>query len=499
MMSEPLHTLDLSGIWSAFEAGSLTSTALVRALIARVDALDGETGAFLSLDRDSVLEAAAAADERRAEGKVLGRLDGIPVGMKDNLAVKGQPLTCASRMLAGYSSPYDGHVTERLRAAGAIPFGRCNLDEFAMGSSTENSARGPTRNPWDIRRVPGGSSGGSAAAVAAGYVPVSIGSDTGGSIRQPAALCGVVGMKPTYGLVSRFGLVAFASSLDQIGPFARTVADAAALLEAVAGPDTRDSTSLRRTPPDFAEAIGRTELRGLRIGVPDEYFGEGLAEDVREAVESAIRFYREEGAEIKRIRLPHTDLCIPVYYILATAEASSNLARYDGIRYGHRADQAADGIDLYYRSRGEGFGSEVKRRILLGTYVLSSGYYDAYYLRAQKVRRLIRGDFEKAFAEVDVIATPTAPTTAFEFGAKSTDPLAMYLSDIFTISANLAGIPALSLPCGYGNDGMPIGLQLMGPDFSEPRILGIADAFERAHSWGGRVAMASQNVEGVDE
>ncbi len=487
-MSKMDYQMDVAAIRAKYESGELTSAGLVRSLIERVDLRDGEIRAFLSFDRKEILAAAEAADERRKGGRSRGPLDGIPVAIKDNLAVRGQPLTCASKMLASYRCPYDAHVTERLREAGAILFGRCNLDEFAMGSSTENSAVGATRNPWDPSRVPGGSSGGSAAAVAAGFVPLSIGSDTGGSIRQPAALCGVVGMKPTYGLVSRFGLVAFASSLDQIGPFARTVADAAALLDVIAGPDRRDSTSLRRDPPRFSEGLSGTKLRGLKIGVPDEYFGDGLASDVRAAVDRSIDFYRSEGAEIIRIHLPNTDLCVPVYYILATAEASSNLARYDGIRYGHRAEAAADGIDLYYRSRGEGFGPEVKRRILLGTYVLSSGYYDAYYLRAQKVRRLIRRDFDDAFETVDLIATPTAPTTAFEFGAKSADPLSMYLSDIFTISANLAGIPALSLPCGYGDDGMPIGLQLMGPDFSEPLLLGVAEAFERAHDFGGRVA-----------
>ncbi|MGF1531923.1 MAG: Asp-tRNA(Asn)/Glu-tRNA(Gln) amidotransferase subunit GatA [Puniceicoccaceae bacterium] len=494
-----MGNLDQSGIFElgqALDAGRLEATALVETLLGKIDAMDRGIGAFLSVDRDAAMAAARESDGRRQGGQAIGPLDGIPVALKDNLALKGAPLTCASKMLANYVSPYDAHVVTCLKAAGAILLGRCNLDEFAMGSSTENSSRGPTRNPWNRDRVPGGSSGGSAAAVAAGFVPLALGSDTGGSIRQPAALCGVVGMKPTYGLISRYGLVAFASSLDQIGPFARSVRDAAALLEAVVGHDGRDSTSLQRPKTSYVENLGKVDLKGVRLGIPGEFFGKGLADDVRGCVEAALKFYESEGATLCTVSLPHSDLAVPVYYLLATAEASSNLARFDGIRYGHRAEECADGVDLYYRSRGEGFGPEVKRRILLGTYVLSTGYYDAYYLRAQKVRRLIRRDFEEVFRSVDFVVTPTAPTTAFPFGAKSSDPLAMYLSDVYTISANLAGLPALSLPCGFGGDQMPVGLQLLGPDFSESRLLAVAEAYESAHSWKGQVAPIATGGEG---
>jgi aspartyl-tRNA(Asn)/glutamyl-tRNA(Gln) amidotransferase subunit A len=459
---------------------------LAGALLARVDALDGRIGAFLFCPHERILEQARASDERRASGQSLGPLDGVPIGLKDLIAVKDEPLTCGSRMLREFVSPYDGHVAGLLKNAGAVLFGRLNMDEFAMGSSNENSSVKPVANPWDLERIPGGSSGGSAAAVAAREVPVSLGSDTGGSIRQPAALCGVVGLKPTYGRVSRFGLVAFASSLDQIGPFGRSVADVATVLTAISGYDERDSTSINQPVPDFAAALA-AESTPRRLGVPKEYFGEGLDSEVRAAVEKAIAWYAAQGHSIVEVSLPHTDLAIPVYYVIATAEASSNLARYDGIRYGHRSKEATNAIDLYFKSRAEGFGDEVKRRIILGTYVLSSGYYDAYYKRAQQVRTLIRNDFLQAFAQVDAILTPTSPTTAFKRGEKTADPLAMYLSDIFTISANLAGIPGLSLPCGFSENDLPIGLQLLGKPFDEGTLLGLAHAYEQAHEWTNRI------------
>jgi aspartyl-tRNA(Asn)/glutamyl-tRNA(Gln) amidotransferase subunit A len=402
------------------------------------------------------------------------------------IAVAGRPLTCSSRMLADFVSPYDATVTRRLREAGAILGGRLNMDEFAMGSSTENSAFHPTANPWDLARVPGGSSGGAAAAVAAGEVPLALGSDTGGSIRQPASFCGVVGLKPTYGLVSRYGLVAFASSLDQIGPLAHTVEDAAVLLGAIAGHDPLDSTSCATPIPDYRAELGRRH-GPWKLGVPREYFGEGLDPEVAAAVRAATEFYRARGCEIREVSLPlAADHAIAVYYIIATAECSSNLARYDGVRYGRRSPAATDAVDLYSKSRAEGFGAEVKRRIILGTHVLSSGYYDAYYGRAQKVRTLIRNDFLRVFGEVDALLTPVAPTAAFRQGEKSADPLAMYLSDIYTISLNLAGLPGLSVPCGFTRAGLPIGLQVIGQPFQEAELLAIARAYELAHDWAGR-------------
>ena len=476
-----LNLLSLDDLARGLAAEDFTAVALAEACLARVKATDDRVGAFLSLDREGVLAQARAADGRRAAGAALGPLDGVPVALKDVIAVQDAPLTCGSRMLASFVSPYDATVTVRLKAAGAVLFGRLNMDEFAMGSSTENSAFQVTSNPWDLARIPGGSSGGSAAAVAAAQVPVSLGSDTGGSVRQPAALCGVVGLKPTYGLVSRYGLVAYASSLDQIGPLGRSVADVATLLQVIAGHDERDSTSAMAEIPNFPAAL--TEQRTGRIGVPREYFGEGLDPEVREAVDAAIAWYRNHGYEIVELSLPRTDLAIPVYYVIATAEASSNLSRYDGVRYGHRAEGAADGIELYFKSRAEGFGDEVKRRIMLGTYVLSSGYYDAYYKRAQQVRTLMRNDFLRAFEKVDAVLTPTSPTTAFRRGEKADDPLAMYLSDIYTISANLAGIPGLSLPCGFSRAGLPVGLQLLGRPFGEAELLRFAHHYEQAHDW----------------
>jgi aspartyl-tRNA(Asn)/glutamyl-tRNA(Gln) amidotransferase subunit A len=399
------------------------------------------------------------------------------------IAVEGQPLTCSSKMLANFVSPYDATVTSKLKAAGAIPFGRLNMDEFAMGSSTENSAFGPTANPWDLTRVPGGSSGGSAAAVAAGELPLALGSDTGGSIRQPAALCGIVGLKPTYGLVSRYGLAAYASSLDQIGTMAHTVEDAAMLLGVIAGHDPRDSTSFKAEVPDYRAALA-AKPGPWRLGVPREFFGAGLDPEIGAAVKQAIEFYRSQGCEIKEVSLPlAAEHAIAVYYLIATAEASSNLARYDGIRYGHRSAAAKDAIDIYAKSRAEGFGAEVKRRIILGTHVLSSGYYDAYYLRAQKVRTLIRNEFTAVLRDCDALLSPTSPVPAFRLGEKSADPLAMYLTDIYTISVNLAGLPAISIPGGFTGAGLPIGLQLIGRPFQEANLLAVAHAYESAHEW----------------
>jgi len=469
--------LDLTAIemLAALERGETTSRDLVAASLQRIDALDGRVRAFLSLRPEKALAEAQAADARRAAGEPLGPLAGIPVAVKDNMCTAdGLPTTCASRILADFRAPYDAAVVSALRGAGAVIVGKTNLDEFAMGSSTENSGFGPTRNPWDLDRVPGGSSGGSAAAVAARMVPVALGSDTGGSIRLPASLCGVVGLKPTYGRVSRYGLVAYASSLDQIGPFARTAEDAALMLQVVAGHDPRDATSVDRGVPDYLAAVCGADVKGLRIGVPKEFFGEGLDAEVERLVRAAVSACQDAGATVREVSLPHTAYAIETYYLVATAEASSNLARYDGVHYGHRSAEHGDMIDMYCRSRAEGFGDEVKRRIMLGTFALSSGYYDAYYLKALKVRRLIKQDFDAVFAQVDCVVGPTSPTAAFRFGEKTADPLSMYLSDIYTISANLATIPGLSVPCGFTVAGLPVGLQVMSDIFTEGRLLGIA-------------------------
>jgi aspartyl-tRNA(Asn)/glutamyl-tRNA(Gln) amidotransferase subunit A len=482
-MSSELIFKPATGLAALLEAGKISSAELTAAFVARTRAVEDRVRAFNSFDEADALAQARASDARRAAGRTKGPLDGIPVGLKDVIAAEGQPLTCSSRMLANFVSPYDATVTRRLRDAGAVVWGRLNMDEFAMGSSTENSAFHATSNPWDLTRVPGGSSGGPAAAVAAGEAPLALGSDTGGSIRQPASLCGVVGLKPTYGRVSRYGLVAFASSLDQIGPFARTVEDAALLLGAIAGHDPLDSTSYQTPVPDYRAEL-RRRAGPWKLGVPKEYFGAGLDAEVGGAVKAAIEFYRAAGCEIREVSLPlAADYAIAAYYIIATAECSSNLARYDGIRYGHRSKDATDAIDIYFKSRAEGFGAEVKRRIILGTYVLSSGYYDAYYLRAQKVRTLIRDDFRRAFREVDALLAPVSPTAAFKQGEKSSDPLAMYLSDIYTISVNLAGLPGISVPCGFTRAGLPIGLQIIGQPFQEAGLLAIAQAYEQAHDW----------------
>lgn len=484
-MPSELFFKPVSELGALLQTRSVSSLELTQAVIERTKAVDSRVKAFNSFDSEDALAAARDSDARRSRGEARSVLDGIPVGMKDVIAVNGHPLTASSRMLANFVSPYDSTATERLKRAGAICWGRLNLDEFAMGSSTENSAFGTTSNPYDLERVPGGSSGGSAAAVAAGQAVAALGSDTGGSIRQPAALCNVVGLKPTYGLVSRYGLIAFASSLDQIGPFTRTVEDAAILLQAIAGHDPRDSTSIKVDVPDYRGELARRK-GPWKLGIPKEYFGEGLDPEVAAAVQAAIAFYQKQGCQIKEVSLPHTEYGVGVYYIVATAECSSNLARYDGVRYGHRSKDAKDLLDLYFKSRAEGFGPEVKRRVILGTYVLSKGYSDQYYVRAQKVRTLIRQDFMEAYKEVDAILTPTSPTPAFKKGEKAANPLAMYLSDVYTIGVNLAGLPGISIPCGFSQAGLPIGLQIIGQPFQEAELLAIANAYEKAHDWNFR-------------
>lgn len=483
MSAESLHTLSTKDLVSKLQSGDLTSRSLTEACLQRIEQLNPTLNAFLSVDADAALAQADAIDARRTNGDAVGLLQGLPVAIKDNMCQKEVLTTCGSQMLSNYKPPYDAHAVERLRAQDGVIIGKLNMDEFAMGSSTESSASGVTRNPWNTEHSPGGSSGGSAAAVAAGMVPLALGSDTGGSIRQPASFCGVVGMKPTYGRVSRFGLVAFASSLDQIGPFARDVFGATLLLQAVAGHDKRDSTSVECDVPDYVSEIDRP-LEGLKIGIVEEHYGDGLNSDVESSVRAAISKLEAAGAEIRTVSLPHAKYSVATYYLIAPSEASSNLARYDGIHYGHRStefDSQSDNlIDLYCQSRGQGFGAEVKRRIMLGTYALSAGYYDAYYLKALKVRRRIREDYDKAFADVDVIAGPVAPSTAFKLGENQDDPLAMYLSDIYTLSANLAGVPGVSVPCGVSESGMPIGLQFQAPAFAESQLMNVAQITESA-------------------
>ncbi len=476
---------DITFLKKGLEQKDFSSVELMKSVINRTNAVESKVNAFIDRDDDDALKQAFESDERRSKNRTLGPLDGIPVGIKDILAVKSQPLRCASKMLDSYVSPFDATSIENLKNLGAIIWGRLNMDEFAMGSSTEHSAYGTTSNPWKLDCIPGGSSGGSAAAVASGQAIVSLGTDTGGSIRQPAAFCGVVGMKPTYGLVSRYGLVAFASSLDQIGPFSRNVKDAAILLESIVGHDPKDSTSLKVPTKSYFSILEESIQckKTYTLGVPVEFFKEGVNLEIKEKVYNAIEWYQSQGYVIKEISLPHSDLCVPVYYIIATAEASSNLARFDGVRYTHRSKNIESIDDLFFWSRGEGFGEEVKRRIILGTYVLSSGYYDAYYLRAQKIRSLIRKDFDNAFQEVDAIITPTTPSPAFKKGEKSHDPLSMYLNDIYTISVNLAGLPALSLPVGLTQSKLPIGMQIIGKAFAESDILKIAYDFEINHNY----------------
>ncbi len=468
-----VELLPLSRISDALAAGEASPAALLEACLARIRALDGKLHSFLRLTEAEAHAAAKASSQRRTR---LSPLDGVPIALKDIFCMEGVETTAGSKILRGYVPPYDATVVRKLKLAGAVIVGKLNMDEFAMGSSTENSAFGPTMNPWDLERTPGGSSGGSAAAVAARLVPGALGTDTGGSIRQPAAMVGCSGIKPTYGRVSRFGVIAFASSLDQVGAFAQDVRGVAMLLGAIAGHDPDDQTSSMRPVPDYAASL-KGGVRGLRIGVPAEYFGEGLQPEIDQAVRKAIEVLRGEGCKVKPISLPNSPHAIATYYIVATAEASSNLARYDGVRYGHRA-RAAQLLEMYERTRAEGFGAEVKRRIMLGTYALSAGYYDAYYLRAQKVRALIRRDFDNAFANVDAVVCPTSPTTAFRLGEKVDDPLAMYLNDIYTVPVNLAGLPGISIPCGFDQKRLPIGLQLIGKPFDEETLLRLAHAYE---------------------
>jgi aspartyl-tRNA(Asn)/glutamyl-tRNA(Gln) amidotransferase subunit A len=479
-MEQPFSVSDVR---DAIASGRASAVEICGAALDRIAAADGALNAFRALAPERALARAAELDGR-ADRATLPLL-GVPVALKDNLCTKGIATTAGSRMLEGYLPPYDATVVERLEAAGAVIVGKTNCDEFAMGSSTENSAYGPTRNPWAVDRTPGGSSGGSAAAVAARMVPLSLGSDTGGSIRQPAALCGVVGFKPSYGRVSRYGLIAFASSLDQVGPFATTVRDAAIALEVLAGHDPRDSTSSSDTVPAFTRALDDAggDLKGIRIGVPRALFTEGVDAEVLAAFDAALDVTRARGADVVDVALPYNAQAIPVYYIVATAEASANLARYDGVRYGYRAPGVRSVSEMYERSREEGFGREVKRRIILGTYVLSAGYYDAYYLKAQQVRTLIKRDYDTAFASVDVIAVPTSPTPAFPLGERTGDPVRMYLSDVFTVSANLAGLPAITVPCGFAGGRLPVGLQFTGRPMDDATVLRVADGYERATSW----------------
>jgi aspartyl-tRNA(Asn)/glutamyl-tRNA(Gln) amidotransferase subunit A len=483
-----------TGLLAQLNAGAVSSEELVRRYLDRADKLK-RLNVFVHLEPEVVLARGRAVDAKRRAGAPLGPLAGIPVAIKDVLCVEGEPTTCGSRMLENFRPPYDATVIARLKAADAILLGKTNMDEFAMGSSTENSSYGPTRNPWDEERIPGGSSGGSAAAIAADLAPLALGSDTGGSIRQPASVCGVVGLKPTYGRVSRYGLIAFASSLDQVGPFAHDLADAALLLKVISGRDPLDSTSVETAVPDYTATLD-TPPNPLRVGLVREFFSAGLDPEVEAAVREAVRVYEAAGATVKEVSLPHSKYGIPAYYLVAPAECSSNLARYDGTIYGHRAEDISPRfpgeedlpplIRMMMASRAEGFGAEVKRRIMLGTFALSAGYADQYYNQALKVRRLIRNDFDAAFKEVDVLIGPTSPTPAFKLGERTADPLAMYLSDIYTITANLAGIPGLSIPCGLTRSGLPIGLQMLAPAFAEETLLRTARVFERATDWHTR-------------
>ena len=476
---------------AALAARKISAVELATLFLDRIDKLNPALNAFITIDREQTLAQARAAEARVPKGTQSAGagntpLAGIPLAHKDIFCTRGWRTSCGSRMLENFVSPYDAHVVEKLAAAGMVTLGKLNMDEFAMGSSNETSFFGPVKNPWDTASVPGGSSGGSAAAIAARLAPAATGTDTGGSIRQPAALCGLTGLKPTYGVVSRYGMIAFASSLDQAGPMAKSAEDCALLLNAMAGFDSRDSTSLERPAEDYARDLEKP-LTGLRIGLPREFFGAGMDDDVRAAVEAALAEYRKLGAITVEVSLPNSGLSVPAYYVIAPAEASSNLSRFDGVRYGYRAPEYGDLNDMYSKSRALGFGAEVKRRILIGTYVLSHGYYDAYYLKAQKIRRLIAVDFQKAFESCDVIMGPTSPSVAFAFGAKSADPVQMYLSDIYTISTNLAGLPGMSLPCGFGAHGMPVGLQIIGNWFGEARMLQAAHQYQKASDWHVRM------------
>jgi aspartyl-tRNA(Asn)/glutamyl-tRNA(Gln) amidotransferase subunit A len=478
-----LHRLGLAELARGLGNGEFTSQELVQGLLARVDAHDGDLNAFITVTADAARQAAEQADAARNRGEA-GLLNGLPIVHKDIFCTRGVLTTCGSRMLENFISPYDATVVERLAGAGAVMLGKTNMDEYAMGSSNETSYFGPVKNPWNLECSPGGSSGGSAAAVAARIVPAATGTDTGGSIRQPAALTGTTGLKPTYGRVSRYGMIAFASSLDQAGVITRSAEDAALLLGVMAGFDERDSTSIDHPVPDYVAGLAGS-LKGLRVGVVRQHFDEGLDEATGNAVREALSVLEAQGATLTEVDLPNLDLSVPTYYVVAPAECSSNLSRFDGVRFGHRAENPEDLLDLYCRSRGEGFGAEVKRRILTGTYVLSAGYYDAYYLKAQQVRQLIADDFRKAFADVDVIAGPTAPAPAFRLGDKSDDPIQMYLNDIYTVGANLAGLPGISIPCGFASD-LPVGLHLVGPHFGEEQLLGTAHQYQLQTDWHTR-------------
>jgi aspartyl-tRNA(Asn)/glutamyl-tRNA(Gln) amidotransferase subunit A len=476
-----LFSLTIHELRDMLEKGETTSRAITGSVLNRIKAVDDKVKAFITVTGDAALSQADKADKDRKAGKA-STVHGIPIAIKDNMCTAGTRTTCASKILGNFIPPYDATVVTRLNGSGSVMPGKVNMDEFAMGSSTENSAFFATKNPWDLERIPGGSSGGSAAAVAAGECIAALGSDTGGSIRQPAACCGVVGLKPTYGRVSRYGLVAFASSLDQIGPLTKDVTDSAIVMNIIAGHDPKDSTSADIPVPDFTRSLVK-DVKGMKIGIPKEYFIEGMDPEVDKAVRDAVKTLERLGAKVVDVSLPHTGYAVATYYILATSEASSNLARYDGVKYGFRAQGAKDLLDMYMKSRSQGFGPEVKRRIMLGTYALSAGYYEAYYKKGQQVRTLIKQDFDEAFKKADIIATPTAPTAAFRIGEKSSDPLQMYLSDIFTISVNLAGIPGISLPCGFTTGNLPIGLQLLGRHFDEGSVLRAAYAYEQATEW----------------
>jgi aspartyl-tRNA(Asn)/glutamyl-tRNA(Gln) amidotransferase subunit A len=477
-----LPFLTIRGVSDLIKKKEISPVELIQAVLKRIEEVDGKLNSYITLLGDHAIESAKEAEKEISSGTYLGPLHGVPIGLKDIFVMKGVRTTCGSKILENFIPPYDATVTQRLKNAGAIIVGKNNMDEFAMGSSTENSYFGPTKNPWDLERVPGGSSGGSAAAVSASLCFASIGTDTGGSIRQPAALCGIVGIKPTYGRVSRFGMIAFASSLDQGGPLTKTVEDAALVLNVIAGHDPRDSTSVNIPVPDYTRCL-KDGIKGIRVGVPKEYFVEGIDTEIEKAVKDAIALVEDLGGVIEEISLPHTEYAVSTYYILAPSEASSNLARYDGVKYGFRGSDAKSLMDMYFKTRAEGFGNEVKRRIMIGTYALSSGYYDAYYLKAQRVRTLIKRDFEEAFKKVDVIMTPTSPEAAFKIGEKTDDPLKMYLSDIFTIPCNLAGLPGLSIPCGFTSSGLPIGLQILGKPFDEETLLRVAHNYEIHTSW----------------
>ena len=476
-----MHDTTLRALSDALAARKLSSVEAAQLFLMRIKTLNARYNCFITVDEERSLAQAAEADNARAAGRAQA-LTGIPIAQKDIFCAKGWLTTCGSKMLSNFVSPYDAHVVERLNDAGAVTIGKTNMDEFAMGSSNETSWYGAVRNPWDPERVPGGSSGGSAAAVAARLAPAAMGTDTGGSIRQPCALTGICGLKPTYGVVSRYGIIAFASSLDQAGPMARSAEDLGLLLNAIAGFDARDSTSLQRTPEDYNRELAQP-LRGLRIGLPREFFAEGAQSDVARTVEEAIAQFKALGCDLVEVTLPNMGRSVPVYYVLAPAEASSNLARFDGVRYGYRTPEYSDLDEMYEKTRAEGFGAEVKRRILIGTYVLSHGYYDAYYVRAQKVRRLIAQDFARAFEKCDVIMGPTSPTTAFKLGEKASDPVQMYLSDIYTIAVNLAGLPGMSIPCGFDAAGLPVGLQIIGDYFREAQMLNVAHQYQLATDW----------------